>query len=126
MSDTNALAGFGGLTVVGRQFKHTREDLTVANAVLISDEKKIIDGHGRVEAAKQLVLRQFPTVRLSSLTRADRIACLPSLASTLTIAAIFGNMPAGEQRRLANEILKGAACRATQIARLVSASRKIA
>ena len=65
MSDTNLLAGFGGLTVVGRQFKHTREHLTVADAVLISVEKEIIDGHGRVEAAKQLGLRRFPTVRLS-------------------------------------------------------------
>jgi DNA modification methylase len=45
-----------------------------ANAVLITNEKEIIAGHGRVEAAKQLGLELIPTVRLSSLTRADRIA----------------------------------------------------
>ena len=45
-----------------------------ANPVLISDEKEIIAGHGRVEAAKQLGLELVPTVRLSRLTRADRIA----------------------------------------------------
>ena len=45
-----------------------------ANAVLISDEKEIIAGHGRVEAAKQLGLELIPTIRLSSLTPAERLA----------------------------------------------------
>ena len=45
-----------------------------ANPVLISDEGEIIAGHGRVEASKQLGLAQIPTMRLSSLTPADRIA----------------------------------------------------
>ena len=34
-------------------------------AVLISDDKEIIAGHGRVEAAKQLGLKLIPTVKLS-------------------------------------------------------------
>jgi DNA modification methylase len=45
-----------------------------ANAVLISDEREIIAGHARVEAAKQVGLKLIPTVRLSSLTRAEQLA----------------------------------------------------
>ncbi|MEX2166561.1 MAG: ParB/Srx family N-terminal domain-containing protein [Methyloceanibacter sp.] len=44
------------------------------NPVLISDENEIIGGHGRVEAAKVADLPQIPTVRLSSLTPAERLA----------------------------------------------------
>jgi ParB-like nuclease domain len=44
------------------------------NPVLISDDFEIIAGHGRVEAAKILGLRQVPTVRLSHLSAADQRA----------------------------------------------------
>ena len=44
------------------------------NPVLISDDFEIIAGHGRVEAAKILGLRQVPTVRLSNLSPAERRA----------------------------------------------------
>ena len=42
------------------------------NPVLISDDFEIIAGHGRVEAAKLLGLKQVPTVRLSNLSPAER------------------------------------------------------
>src|SRR5215207_11491038 len=44
------------------------------NPVLISDEREIIAGHGRVEAAKLLGLESVPAVRLSHLTPAQRRA----------------------------------------------------
>jgi ParB-like nuclease domain len=44
------------------------------NPVLISDDFEIIAGHGRVEAAKMLGLKQVPTLRLSNLSPADRRA----------------------------------------------------
>lgn len=44
------------------------------NPVLITDDFEIIAGHGRVEAAKMLGLRQVPTVLLSNLSAADRRA----------------------------------------------------
>ena len=45
-----------------------------ANPVLIADDKEIIAGHARVEAAIKLGLELIPTVRLSSLTPAQRLA----------------------------------------------------
>jgi DNA modification methylase len=39
------------------------------NPVLISDEGKIVAGHGRVEAAKLLGMAEVPTIRLSKLNR---------------------------------------------------------
>src|SRR3954452_16654726 len=44
------------------------------NPVLISDENEIIAGHGRVEAAKLLGLKEVPTLRLAHLTEAQRRA----------------------------------------------------
>ncbi len=44
------------------------------NPILITDDFAIIAGHGRVEAAKMLGLKQVPTVRLSNLSPADRRA----------------------------------------------------
>jgi DNA modification methylase len=44
------------------------------NPVLISDNKEIIAGHARVEAAKLLGLTLIPTVRLADLSPADVIA----------------------------------------------------
>ena len=42
--------------------------------MLIADDFEIIAGHGRVEAAKLLGLREVPTVRLSNLSPAERRA----------------------------------------------------
>jgi DNA modification methylase len=42
--------------------------------VLISDDDEIIAGHGCVKAAKQVGLSQIPTVRLSTLSPAERLA----------------------------------------------------
>src|SRR3954447_390964 len=44
------------------------------NPVLVDDDKQIIAGHGRVEAAKLLGLHAIPTVRLSHLNEADKRA----------------------------------------------------
>ena len=44
------------------------------NPVLVDDDKQIIAGHGRVEAAKLLDIDAVPTVRLSHLTEADKRA----------------------------------------------------
>jgi DNA modification methylase len=44
------------------------------NPVLISDENEIIAGHGCAEAAKAARLPEIPTVRLSNLTPAERLA----------------------------------------------------
>ena len=44
------------------------------NPVLIDDDKQIIAGHGRVEAAKLLGIDAVPTVRLSHLSEADKRA----------------------------------------------------
>ena len=44
------------------------------NPVLIDDDKQIIAGHGRVEAAKLLGVDAVPTCRLSHLSEADKRA----------------------------------------------------
>src|SRR6266849_5635575 len=44
------------------------------NPVLIDDEKQIVAGHGRVEAAKLLGMVAVPTVQLSYLSEADKRA----------------------------------------------------
>src|SRR5260370_40766795 len=44
------------------------------NPVLIDDNKQIVAGHGRVEAAKLLGIDAVPTVRLSHLTEAEKRA----------------------------------------------------
>ena len=44
------------------------------NPVLIDDDKQIIAGHGRVEAAKLLGIAAVPTYRLSHLSEADKRA----------------------------------------------------
>ncbi len=52
-----------------KQIARSIERFGFVNPVLISDEFEIIAGHGRVEAAKTLGLREVPTVRLSNLVR---------------------------------------------------------
>src|SRR5260370_23190858 len=44
------------------------------NPVLIGDDKELIAGHGRVEAAKDLGLTTVPTIVLSHLNAAERRA----------------------------------------------------
>ena len=57
-----------------KQIARSIERFGFVNPVLISDDFEIIAGHGRVEAAKVLGLREVPTVRLSNLSPADRRA----------------------------------------------------
>ena len=57
-----------------KQMARSIERFGFVNPVLISDDAEIIAGHGRVEAAKILGLRQVPTVRLSNLSAAERRA----------------------------------------------------
>src|SRR6185312_8026701 len=44
------------------------------NPVLVDDDKQIIAGHGRVEAAKLLGIDAIPTVQLSHLTDTEKRA----------------------------------------------------
>src|SRR5215207_342277 len=63
------------------------------NPVLVSDDREIIAGHGRVEAAKLLGLDQVPTIRLSHLSEAQRRAYGSRTTSSRS-------MPAGTRRPL--------------------------
>src|SRR5689334_18410335 len=44
------------------------------NPVLIDEDRMILAGHGRVEAAKQLGLDQVPTIRIDALNEAQKRA----------------------------------------------------
>ena len=57
-----------------KQIARSIERFGFVNPVLISDDFEIIAGHGRVEAAKMLGLKEVPTVRLSNLSPAERRA----------------------------------------------------
>jgi DNA modification methylase len=57
-----------------RQIANSIERFGFTNPVLIDDEGLIIAGHGRVEAARLLGLRQVPTLTLSHLSPAERRA----------------------------------------------------
>jgi len=57
-----------------KQIARSIDRFGFVNPVLISDDLEIIAGHGRVEAAKALGLREVPTVRLSNLSSAERRA----------------------------------------------------
>lgn len=50
-----------------RQIASSIERFGFCNPVLIDDHKQIIAGHGRVEAAKLIGIKEVPTVRLSHL-----------------------------------------------------------
>jgi len=54
-----------------KQIAKSIERFGFNNPVLINDQKQIIAGHGRVEAAKQLGVHAVPTVRLSHLGDAE-------------------------------------------------------
>jgi DNA modification methylase len=60
-----------------KQIKQIAKSITrfgFNNPVLIDDQRQVIAGHGRVEAAKQLGLHAIPTVRLSHLSESDKRA----------------------------------------------------
>lgn len=57
-----------------KQIANSIERFGFTNPVLITDDGKIIAGHGRVEAAKLLNFDRVPTLRLSHLTDVERRA----------------------------------------------------
>jgi DNA modification methylase len=57
-----------------RQIANSIKKFGFCNPVLVDDEKQIIAGHGRVEAAKLLGIDAVPTCRLSHLSEADKRA----------------------------------------------------
>src|SRR5947208_7575589 len=57
-----------------RQIANSIKKFGFCNPVLIDDQKQIIAGHGRVEAAKLLGIHAVPAVRLSHLSEADKRA----------------------------------------------------
>jgi DNA modification methylase len=57
-----------------RQIAKSIERFGFCNPVLIDDNKQIVAGHGRVEAAKTIGMENVPTVRLSHLSDADKRA----------------------------------------------------
>lgn len=57
-----------------RQIANSIGKFGFCNPVLIDDDKQIIAGHGRVEAAKLLGIHAVPTIRLSHLSEADKRA----------------------------------------------------
>lgn len=57
-----------------RQIADSIDRFGFTNPVLIADDDTIIAGHGRVLAAKQLGMREVPTVRLSHMNEAERRA----------------------------------------------------
>jgi hypothetical protein len=57
-----------------RQIANSITEFGFNNPILIGDDREIIAGHGRVEAAKLLGLKEVPTVRLSHLSPAQRRA----------------------------------------------------
>jgi ParB-like chromosome segregation protein Spo0J len=57
-----------------RQLASSIERFGFTNPVLIDDAGQIMAGHGRVEAARLLGLKQVPTLTLSHLSPAERRA----------------------------------------------------
>jgi DNA modification methylase len=57
-----------------RQIANSIEKFGFCNPVLVDDAKRIIAGHGRVEAAKLLGIDAIPTCRISHLSDADKRA----------------------------------------------------
>jgi DNA modification methylase len=57
-----------------RQIARSIEQFGFCNPVLVDDNKQIIAGHGRVEAAKLLDIDAVPTCRLSHLSEVDKRA----------------------------------------------------
>lgn len=57
-----------------KQIAKSIERFGFCNPILVDDDKQIIAGHGRAEAAKLLGMIAVPTVRLSHLSEADKRA----------------------------------------------------
>ena len=57
-----------------KQIAKSIEQFGFCNPVLVDDGKRIIAGHGRVEAAKLLGLETVPTCQLSHLSEAEKRA----------------------------------------------------
>ena len=57
-----------------KQIAKSIERFGFNNPILIDDDKQIIAGHGRAEAAKLIGMAMVPTVRLSHLSEADKRA----------------------------------------------------
>src|SRR4051812_7711595 len=57
-----------------KQIAKSIERFGFNNPILIDDDKQIIAGHGRAEAAKLIGMMMVPTVRLSHLSEADKRA----------------------------------------------------
>jgi ParB-like chromosome segregation protein Spo0J len=57
-----------------KQIGRSIERFGFCNPVLIDDNNEIIAGHGRVEAAKLLALKEVPTVRLAHLNESEKRA----------------------------------------------------
>ena len=57
-----------------KQIAKSIERFGFNNPILIDDDKEIIAGHGRAEAAKLIGMAMVPTVRLSHLSEADKRA----------------------------------------------------
>jgi len=57
-----------------KQIAASIERFKFMNPVLVGDDGTIIAGHGRVEAAKQLGMKELPVLRFSHLTAAERRA----------------------------------------------------
>ncbi len=55
-----------------KQIAASIERFGFTNPVLVSDDGKIIAGHGRVEAAKLLGIKRVPTLALSHLSDVER------------------------------------------------------
>jgi len=57
-----------------KQIAKSIERFGFNNPILIDDDKQIIAGHGRAEAARLIGMTMVPTVRLSHLSEADKRA----------------------------------------------------
>jgi ParB-like chromosome segregation protein Spo0J len=57
-----------------RQIANSIERFGFNNPVLVDDDKQIIAGHGRVQAAKLLGIAEVPSVRLSHLSEVEKQA----------------------------------------------------
>ncbi len=83
-----------------KQIARSIERFGFLNPVLISDDFEIIAGHGRVEAAKMLGLKEVPTVRLSNLSPAERRAYVITDNRLAELAGWDRNLLASELKGL--------------------------
>src|ERR1700682_789272 len=71
-----------------KQIARSIERFGFTNPILVSNDREVIAGHGRLRAAQQLGLTSVPIVVLATMSEADRRAsCLPTTS--------WRKMPAG-------------------------------